>query len=519
MSATTSVSSFIINGVTYYTPENVNEVLALVNQAALDQKVIAVRGSAHSFPLVKTNENYGKYLYIILAKMNKIIAFDKINGIIQVEAGIHLGLDPKDPLEISTLENSLNYQIDPFDLKTGKRNQPPGWALPDLGGITHQTVGGFTATGSAGGNTSRSFENALISVDMVQYDGTSAKVVTYNRPKNGDPDDPFFGVAFANLGLMGLMVSATFQLIPAFNVSGNEATTQISDCAVDIFGDGSPGRPSMQDFLMKKDLYTRIMYWPQSNIEKLVIWSATPADASDWQTYTSKPYHEVPYIAGSPTLAEMAAGFVFRAIGNWPRWIEEAFGLSTDTYEAILAIAKKLDPIFLKLVLGVFAKTGDAPQEFHDVWWNGIPMDNSMSDSLFPVEFTELWIPIDKSKEVMNTLRTMTMDPEVAGNFSIEIYGSGSNEFWLSPGYGTDVIRVDVFWFAANEIGNIIDFYTPYWKELQQYNYRCHWAKYMPSLDIHPIDNYPKMDNWKVLRQSVDPNDIFLSEYWKTYGF
>jgi FAD/FMN-containing dehydrogenase len=47
-----------------------------------------------------------------------------------------------DPAGTATLETSLLWQ-----LATEK-----GWSLEDTGGITHQTVSGFTATGSSGGS-------------------------------------------------------------------------------------------------------------------------------------------------------------------------------------------------------------------------------------------------------------------------------------------------------------------------------------------------------------------------------
>jgi hypothetical protein len=46
-----------------------------------------------------------------------------------------------------------------------------GYAFPDLGGITHQTLGGFMACGSAGGSLEYSFQDALQSFTFVDGNG------------------------------------------------------------------------------------------------------------------------------------------------------------------------------------------------------------------------------------------------------------------------------------------------------------------------------------------------------------
>ncbi|MGB4959243.1 MAG: FAD-binding protein, partial [Saprospiraceae bacterium] len=303
--ANISIPTLSLNGVTYYLPRTNDEVKTIIRSAKNADKKISLRGSAHSFPLIKDNEATNKYIYVMLSNMRAITAFDHNTGIVTVQAGCNLGLDPNDPTGTSTVENSLLYQLDPFDLKKGKRPQPPGWALPDLGGITHQTVGGFMATGSSGGTTSAAFEEAILSVDIIHHDGNDAVIKTFSRPTN-NLDDPFYGVAFAHLGLMGIVVSATFQCIRGFNILGSEAVTHSLDCSIDLFGDGDTyeGKPrlSLQDYFEQKNLYTRFMWWPQSTTDLIVLWQANAHEASsDWETWQSNPYQEFPVFLGSMT--------------------------------------------------------------------------------------------------------------------------------------------------------------------------------------------------------------------------
>jgi D-arabinono-1,4-lactone oxidase len=510
-----------VNGAVYNLPQSIDDVKELVTTAKQNNQKIAVRGSGHSFPVVETNEKHSDYMFIMLSYLDKVTAFDKNTGIVAVQAGCHLGHDPFDPTKISTVENSLVYQLDPFDLSTGKRFQAPGWAIPDLGGITHQTMGGFMATGSSGGATTYSFDDCIISVDVVYHDSEGVKLKTFTKPTDGS-DDPFYGVGYVNLGLMGIIVSVTIQCIPSFNVSGSESTSYYDECEIDLFGNGSKEKPSLESFF-KRPLYSRLMWWPQSTVKKMVVWQAKRTDAfENWKEFKSKPYHEVPYIFGSPTPAAAAADLIFTFLGNWPNWLKHLFGDNPATKEGIKAFAEKLDPWLVKMILKIFAPTNDKkspPQTFSDIWWNGLPMDNQMSDKLFPVWFTELWIPLDKSQAVMNDLQTFYQDDENSGTFSCEIYASGNSKFWLSPSYGTDVIRIDIFWFGHNP-GKPSDYYQRFWTELAKYNFRPHWGKYLPPSQGHQGVTYLKAQyqdtwqKWQNLRQEMDPHNLFLTDYW-----
>jgi len=46
------MDTIIVNGATYWLPENNDDVIALVNEASNNNEIICVRGSGHSFPLI-----------------------------------------------------------------------------------------------------------------------------------------------------------------------------------------------------------------------------------------------------------------------------------------------------------------------------------------------------------------------------------------------------------------------------------------------------------------------------------
>lgn len=548
------MDTIIVNGATYWLPENNNDVITLVNEASNNNEIICVRGSGHSFPLIGDLETEQKsstgktYKYIMLAKMYAMEMLDP--NTVRVQAGCHLGVDPFDPTGISTVENSLCYYLDNLGIATN--NPSLNRALPDLGGITHQTIGGFLSTASSGGSTQFSFEDAIVSVDVVTCRAGQAAVTTFTKPASGDLNDPFYAVGIASMGLFGVIVSATFSCIPQFYIEGSETIEYADKCSlINLFGT-SPELPNMQTFLEQTE-YTRLMWWPQQNnaektgLSRMVTWQANRTDKAGAEAQAKhayelmgvtpppcadglKPYEEVPYFLGSPIPANIAANLLYTAIGQWPTWLKDLFGddhyLEYEVVKALVEVsyATKIFPAIMDIFVTVDTPTNinKGPQLFSDRWYTGLPMDNQMSDKLMPVWFTELWIDINQSEQVMDTLKAyydaqpITIDL----SFSCEIYAARQNDFWLSPSYQQDVIRIDVFWFGYNQ-GDPATFYQSFWDLLAKFNYRPHWGKYIPDTVngapgvTYISEQYPKWNDWMNLRNTMDPKQVFVNDYWR----
>ena len=119
------------------------------------------------------------------------------------------------------------------------------------------------------------------------------------------------------------------------------------------------------------------------------------------------------------------------------------------------------------------------------------------------------------------------------GTFANEIYASSPSDFWFSMGYKQTTVRIDLYWFMRNEVNPATDYYPQFWELLAKYDYRLHWGKFMPNADwrtpeiegrpdisnlpVHEYlkKQYPKWDAWMDLREKMDPNGIFLTNYWK----
>lgn len=173
-------------------------------------------------------------------------------------------------------------------------------------------------------------------------------------------------------------------------------------------------------------------------------------------------------------------------------------------------------------------RPGD-PQPFQDYAYNGLPMDNQISDDLMPTEFTELWVPIEQTQKVMQALQAFYAAPGVgyqrSGTYACEIYAAAPSDFWLSPSSGTanGVVRIDLYYFRNSSQPPDVSFYPQFWDLLGPLGFRPHWGKYLPPADGPWGADYlrtayaGRIEKFLELRQQLDPRGLFLTDYWRQH--
>jgi len=547
----------------YYHPKNEDEVVALVKYAVANKLQIRARGASHSTahsiftdPVSGLPENMtltttppaGPNLNLAMDNMIGLEWVEESEGIVDVEAGIHLGLDPYDPIGNSTLDNSLLYQL--FQ---------KGWGINDLGGITHQTVSGFTATGSSGGSLIHELDNVT---GFRVVDGTGNASWIWET-------DPIFPAMSVSVGLLGIVTKVRLKCVPAFTISGQEVTAPPTgpDCPIDLFGPGNGARPSMRQFL-ERTPYSRMMWWPQAGGERVVIWQADRHDSPPPPGYDPVPYQEfttdltgwLKQLLGSiffVLLGNKRLGNIVSKLGrNYRRFCQCVARMWQPSLKALAPLAAAVVTVVAAVLLllptlifiaapwllrSIFPSalnllqpmSNGKPTMFNDYYWRSLPMDNTADDVLLGTEFTEIWIPIQYTQQCMNLFNDLFNAPNSAavGYYSTEIYGTKANSHWLSPAFsdGSDeykdgVVRFDVFWFRGNEGQPNVEggFYQQYWDMLRANNipFRFHWGKFIPAYDFQDWADFyraswPKFDDFMTLRQERDPNGVFFTTYWR----
>ncbi len=551
----------------FYHPENEDQIIALVKYAYEEGIQIRVRGAAHSIAwAVYTDPGEGSpnipntvseqlppkgpNINVMLDKFNQLHWLDEEKGIVEAEAGIHLGHDPLDPTGKSTLANSLLYQA---HLK--------GWTLNDLGGITHQTVSGFLMTGSSGGTLMYSLDDNLLAFRIVDGTGKAEWI-----EKDKQPD--LFNAVGLSLGLLGVITKVRLQLTKEFYIYGEEIIYDIGPkCPIDLFGEGDQKNPGLATFL-KQTPYSRILWWPQKGVNRIMVWMATRGNRMP--VFSPFPYHEFEKVKFTTQLEELAAAILLTTAANkgflriWPK-------LQKDFTQFKMNLSKKhggtnkgkpgqgsfiptcitliLRLVFFPIVLffAIFhfilvwlypwiidilepLSGKEEGKSFMDYVWRSLPMDNGADDVLMGTEFTEMWIPLKYTSKVMQLLKHQFDDKkfEATGYYATELYTGIKSNFWMSPSYMTDTFRVDLFWYINNS-GNPAGkdgYFGQFWELLRKNNvpFRLHWGKFRPEYDYKEWVSYfreqqPRWDDFMKLRAERDPRNIFLTNYWHRHLF
>jgi D-arabinono-1,4-lactone oxidase len=413
--------------------------------------------------------------------LDHLLGFEVTADEIAVQAGHHLGADPFAHGPARDPANSLSHKLNAL-----------GYALPALGGISHQSLAGFLSTGSAGGSVKHDLTEAINWVRLVDGKG---EVRTIRRT------DKDFDAVLPSLGLLGIIVEVGFSrkaLPQRFDVRMTSTVKPVSEWEVDPFAPGQLAR------FFRQHEYARLLWWPQPMVNKIEVWTGRrePYD----------PHLEPrPYTSFSPCIQFIAHGLYQFLFAN-----PEVLQLRGSQQWKEVLVSR-----LLNLFLGDESKS-----DLCDRWEAALPHDNQISDEYIPVIFTEMWIDLDRADQVMRKLRDLFLSKRLAatGTMCFEIYPAKKRAAWLSPSHGTDVLRVDPFmyWRDKRAHRNAHTFFQLHWDALKDFDFRCHWGKALaPATGATGVAyrkvTFPKLDAFLELRQTFDPRNIFLTDYWRNH--
>lgn len=305
-----------------YHPATEKDLVDLVHQTIIERGSLRVIGTGHSVwesivPDGFTRTPQPGQRAVMLDKYQQILRFfpDPKNDkqmLVEVQAGCNLGYAPRlahaCPISPAAFGNSQTPNITrerSWEQSLCYALQQRGYALPDLGGISHQSVGGFLSTGSAGGTCKWSISDAIHSIRVIDGRG---QVVTLSEEA---PDPEWFAAVGVGIGLCGVISSVTFKCEPTYNIVGKQTTSKTREAPdLDFYGDAHDGRPDLARYLLQTD-YSRLMWWPQRNFDRLVVWQAQRAAATP--DFRPEPYQELGRFA---VAKQLAASLVYTILGN-----------------------------------------------------------------------------------------------------------------------------------------------------------------------------------------------------------
>ncbi len=454
---------------------NVDDVKAVIKRGRDEQKIVRIAGAQHSAPEAVFARKEEPCLHVKLEnelRQVNVIEENKTEGylLVRVGAGCNLGIDPSDPN--SNADNSFNRIVDKM-----------GYALPILGGMSHQTIGGFMMTSTAGGSLSHGFADVVESIEFI--DGTGQEQVLQRG------SDAFYAAA-VSMGLFGVLTYVTVKLGKNYLVDGVEETVMVQDSII--------ANAATFETALKTQEYVHCVWFPEEGVQRVLQFKGA-------QTANEQPI--IPYVH---VLQNKVMNYIAAAV---------LFAVNELQYEGS-AVSNKIAAFLLCLVNTLDSK------HFRDHWYIALPNDDqAMIDTVIRVQFTEIWIDVNYTDEVMKALTDLfKSDPMAAGNFGVELYGAKASPFWMSQSFNRDVIRVDPYWWEYNPTGNLQDFFTKYWDVLLKIpTARLHWGKHFPAVGTeignivigpeYVMQAFPKFKEWLSFREKFDPGQVFVTNYWR----
>ena len=559
------------NGI--YHPKTEGEIQALVKYAYDNHYQVRVRGSGHSVSAAIYSNDAITKVNMLLDRYTGVQRDGPDSVFVTAQAGVHLGHDPNDPL--STEENSLLYQL----------HYKYQLAVEELGGITRQTVSGFLSTGSSGGSVKYGFLDNVYALRII--DGTG-QIFEVRRNDDGRPGSVEFQAALVCVGLLGVLSTVTFKCISAFNIKGSQESELVdSSKQIDMYNDKPEEPKKGLATFFKETPYARIMWWPQTASildielkERIQVWHA---DRYGSDIEPGKRFKDF----GSP-MEMMLASYFLTLMGNigsddlgsvmnimdnmQSRFVELQAKEIENNCESIdpkkaeylaKTISRVLMIVFKQITnmthlctskeerlrmlpafsTALIAATNilDGTTKFEDTSFQGLPMDNTDDDVIFPCSFNEMWVPMSYATKSTNLLHEYFKGGfSKTGSMAWELYASKPSDAWMSMSYtnGNDewkdgAFRIDSIWFDHNS-ADPQEFYTPVWKLFSDNGipFRLHWGKYFPKIEsgakatdspgkvydwqkIIVMDRYPCLKEFLQIRKKRDPRNIFLSDYWR----
>ncbi|MGH3488201.1 MAG: D-arabinono-1,4-lactone oxidase [Actinopolymorphaceae bacterium] len=329
-----------------------------------------------------------------------------------------------------------------------------GLAMSNLGDIDRQTVAGALSTGTHGtGARHPGLAAQVESLDLVCADGSVRTCSARHEPD-------LFAAARVGLGALGIVTAVTLRCVPSFLLAADERPRPLRQVLTDL------------DALVDGHDHFEFYWFPHT--------MRTLTKAND----------RVP--AGSPA----------RPLSRFRAWLDDEF-LSNRVFEwtnRLTARVSRLTPAVNSLATWALSA-----RSYTDV-------SHRVFVSPRRVVFRESeWaVPRAAVPALLEDIRRWIERSRQHVSFPIEVRFAAADDSWLSTGYGRATGYVAVHQYHRLPYAR---FFRAVEEIVAAYDGRPHWGK------IHGLDAarlaelYPRFDDFRHVRETVDPGGVFTNPY------
>ena len=329
-----------------------------------------------------------------------------------------------------------------------------GLAMTNLGDIDAQTIAGALSTGTHGtGANYGGMATQLAAVELTLADGT-----TVTADENTNPD--LFQAARIGLGALGILTTVTLRCEPAFTLAADE-------------------RPEPLDELL-------------------------PAFHDQVAEHDHMEFHWFPY--GQKALVKrnnrQPTGTTPQPLSPLRQWLEYEL-LENNALAALSRLGRAIPTLVRPL-----HRTVDkilSPRTYSD-------RSHRVFVSSRKVKFVESEYALTR-EDLIDVLTELRREiPKLADPvmFPLEIRVAAPDDIWLSTAYERPTAYIAIHQYQGMPYRQYFDLFESIMRTV---NGRPHWGK-MHSLTADRIQElYPKLDDFRRIRSTVDPTGRFTNRY------
>ncbi|TDD84826.1 FAD-binding protein [Saccharopolyspora karakumensis] len=327
-----------------------------------------------------------------------------------------------------------------------------GLAMANLGDIDQQTIAGAISTGTHGtGAGLGGLATQVEALELLLADGTEVRCSATENPE-------LFAAGRLGLGALGVITTVTLRCVPAFTLAAEERPAPLEEVLADFHG------------LAEGNDHFEFHWFPHSRNAMVKRNNRHPGPP--------RPLHPVRHFAEYEVMENRLFG-------------------------AVCGIGKTV-PALVRPLNRFCAAT----------WSARSYQDRSFRVFTTPrrIRFveTEYAFPREVVPDVVRELR------EVAGRladpvmFPVEVRVARADDVWLSTAHGRDTGYVAVHQFLGMPYRHFFDAFEAIARDAGG---RPHWGK-MHRLDAAALSGiYPRFNEFRQVRASVDPGGIFHNSY------
>jgi len=406
----------------YHKPNTLDDIVSLVQRAKSEAKSIRVVGSGHSFsPLVATD--------------SMLVSLDHYAGLEHVDRDACTAT-VKAGTKLKALGELLFAQ---------------GLAQENLGDINEQSIAGAISTGTHGtGIAFGSISTQVVGLTLVTGNG---EVITCSERENR----LLFKAAQVSLGALGIIVSVTLRLIPAYALQIDIRKKSLTDCCTHLDEYNRENRHFEFHFLP----YTNTVQAKFTNISQ-----ENPAGKS------------------------LMRWFNEYALENGALWLLSAFN-------------RQFPQMSERVCKTMAALVTDA---------SGVSNAHAVFATARFVKFQEMEynLPAENFQPALNELDEMIRRERIQVHIPIECRFVQRDDIPLSPAFGRDSAYIAVHMFKGMAYQRYFELAEEIFK---RYGGRPHWGKMHTRTADELRTLYPEWNAFQLQRSQHDPDRLFSSPY------